>query len=158
MSGIATIQFTQEQARGLTGVSVETIRHWRKAVPYLGTKPGKSARFSFADLLGLAVTHELISNFGVRITSISEGIDRLFRVLSDARPASFEGAVAVVTTSGASLVPAVELPERGLSEPVLAIGLDPLIARLRRQMMPVIAAFEQTTLPFPPRVVRRRGA
>lgn len=158
MSEIAAIQFTQEQARGLTGVSVETIRHWRKAVPYLGTKPGKSARFSFADLLGLAVTHELISNFGVRITSISEGIDRLFRVLSDARPASFEGAVAVVTTSGASLVHAVELPERGLSEPVLAIGLDPLIARLRRQMMPVIAAFEQTTLPFPPRVVRRRGA
>lgn len=158
MSGIATIQFTQEQVRGLTGVSVETIRHWRKAVPYLGTKPGKAARFSFADLLGLAVTHELISHFGVRITSICQGIDALFRVLAEARPASLEGAVAVVTTSGTSLVAAVELPGRGLSEPVLAIALDPLIARLRRQMMPVIAAFEQTTLPFPPRVVRRRGA
>lgn len=155
---VATIQFTQEQARSLTGVSVETIRHWRKVVPYLGNKLGKAARFSFADLLGLAVTHELISNFGIRITSIGQSIDSLFQILSAARPTSLEGVVAVISTSATSLVPTAELSGRELSEPILVIALDPLVVRLRRQMIPIIPAFEQTTLPFSPRVERRRGA
>jgi hypothetical protein len=56
MLTVSTIQFTQEQARTLTDVSVETIRHWRKVVPSLANKPGKSARFTFSDVVGLAVT------------------------------------------------------------------------------------------------------
>ena len=54
MSSITAIHFTQDQMRTLTGVSVETVRHWRKTIPYLATKTGKAARFSFAELLGLA--------------------------------------------------------------------------------------------------------
>lgn len=62
MPTITTIQFTQDQMRTVTGVSIETVRHWRKIVPYLATKAGKAARFSFADLLGLAVTNELVGS------------------------------------------------------------------------------------------------
>ena len=152
--GVATIQFTQEQARGLTGVSIETIRHWRKVVPYLSSKPGKAARFSFADLLGLAVTQELVSAFGVRITNVGVGIDGLFRALADTRPGALEGAMAIVTTSKTYLVFANDLSGQQMIEPALAIALDPLIGRLRRQMMPISPAHEQSTLPFPPRVLR----
>ena len=33
MQADTAIQFTQDQMRTLTGVSTETVRHWRKAVP-----------------------------------------------------------------------------------------------------------------------------
>jgi hypothetical protein len=52
---LQAIHFTQEQARVLTGVSLGDLRQWRKAVPYLMAKPGKAARFTFADLVGLAI-------------------------------------------------------------------------------------------------------
>ena len=79
---VSAIQFTQEQVRTLTGASVETVRHWRKAVPYLAEKSGKAARFSFSDVVALAITHELVRTFGVQIASVGIGIDSLFRLLS----------------------------------------------------------------------------
>ena len=154
MSETTAILFTQEQARTLTGVSVETIRHWRKIVPCLAAKPGKAARFTFADVVGLAVTRELISTFGVHIASIGQGVSSLFRALSEARAASLEGATAILTTTDASLVSAHDIMAWRLPGPALAIPLDPVIGRLRRQMMPIIPTVEQTTLPFIPRAVR----
>src|SRR5262245_31196159 len=99
MPTVTAIQFTQEQARTLTGVSVEAIRHWRKAVPYLANKPGKSARFTFADVVGLAVTQE-VTNFGVRITCVGDGIDALFQLLAQSSGVLEDG-IALVTASGA---------------------------------------------------------
>ena len=105
MSEVTAIQFTQEQARTLTGVSVETIRHWRKAIPYLSSKTGKAARFTFADVLGLAVTHELVDSFGVHIASLSAGVDAFFRLLASSGPASLEGAIVFITSTEATLAP-----------------------------------------------------
>ena len=154
MTEVLTIQFTQEQARTLTGVSAETIRHWRKVVPYLAAKPGKSARFTFADVVGLAVTRELIVSFGVHIASVGPGINRIFQILSETRPTLLEDAIAVVTAQGASLSATDEFTNERLSGPALVVPLNPLIARLRHHMMPVAHGSEQATLPFAPRMVR----
>ena len=103
MAPLTTIQFTQEQARTLTGVSVETIRHWRRAVPYLAGKPGKSARFTFGDVVGLAVTQELV-DLGGRIANVSVGVQALFQLLSQEGPGMLQGSIALVTTTGASIL------------------------------------------------------
>src|SRR3569833_451825 len=100
MPTIIAIQYTQDQMRALTGVSVETVRHWRKAVPYMATKTGKAARFSFADLLGLAVTNELVRSQGVHIGTVSSGVDALFRLLADASAQVLDGGVVFVFVSG----------------------------------------------------------
>lgn len=84
---LRTIQFTQEQARDVAQVSPGDMRAWRKAVPDLAGKSGKSARFTFADLVGLAITGDLTDGFGVRIGDIGDGVDTLFRALAEARPA-----------------------------------------------------------------------
>lgn len=154
MSGFDTIQFTQEQTRTLTRVSSETMRHWRKMVPHLAAKQGKSARFSFADIICLMVAHELISTFGVHIACIGKGVDVLFQRLSETRPATLEDTIAVVTSEDTSLVSSGDLIARRLIGPVMAVPLAPLIERLRRGMMPIAPPAEQTTLPFPPRAVR----
>ena len=93
MSGPTGIQFTQEQARTLAGVSTEAIRHWRKSVPYLSGRSGKAARFAFTDVVALAVTREIVDTFGVHISSLSGGVDALFRLLSNAGPASLNGSI-----------------------------------------------------------------
>jgi hypothetical protein len=154
MAGVTAIQFTQEQARTLTSVSAETVRHWRRVIPYLAAKPGKAARFAFMDVVGLAVAREVISTFGVHITNVSLGVNALFQLLADARPTALEDAVAVITTDGAALLPAADISSNRFGCAALVVPIGPLIDRLHRQMVPGLPMAEQAELPFPPRIVR----
>lgn len=158
MPTVTAIHYTQDQMRTLTGVSVETVRHWRKNIPYLASKTGKAARFSFADLLGLAITNELVASLGVHIGTVSAGVDALFRLLADASAPMLEGSVALVTPTSASLH---ESSAWGVGaapvNPTLAIPLNPLITRLQQHMLPVMPASSQAALPFPPEAVRSRA-
>ena len=154
MPAITAIQFTQDQMRTLTGVYAETFRHWRKTVPYLASKMGKATRFGFADLLGLAVTNELVSSLGVQIGSVSVGVDALFRLLADTNAPAMDGGIVFVTSTTASLHESGSWHDANmLRQPTLAISLDPLITRLHQHMLPTPA---QASLPFPPEAGRSR--
>jgi len=143
--------------RALTGVSVETVRHWRKTVPYLATKTGKAARFSFSDLLGLAVTNELVRSLGVHIGTVSSGVDALFRLLADASAQVLDGGVVLVTATGASFHELGTWSVGAGAQPAFAIPLTPLIARLQQHMLPVMLVPSQVALPFPPEAIRSRA-
>lgn len=157
MPVVTAIQFTQDQMRTLTGVSAETVRHWRKTIPYLATKTGKAARFSFTDLLGLAVTNELVNSLGVHIGTVSVGVDALFRLLSNSTPPVLEGGIALITPTEASLRDSANWDVNANAKPTLAIALNPLISRLQRHVLPVAPLPSQATLPFRPEAVRSRA-
>ena len=143
--------------RSLTGVSAETVRHWRKTIPYLATKTGKAARFSFAELLGLAVTHELVNSLGVHIGTISSGVDALFRLLEDSAAPVLEDGIAIITPTEASVRDSGSWSIDPSASPTLAIPLNPLIYRLQQHVLPVAPSPSQASLPFPPEVVRGRA-
>jgi hypothetical protein len=149
------IEFTQEQARAITGVSPETLRHWRKIVPYLAMKTGKAARFTFSDLIGLAMTQQLVEAFGVGVGSLRLGIDTLFRVLAEARPLALANTVVVIDAQGASVRRSDEVSKAEFSGPVLLIPCDPVIERLRRYILSGLTADLQMSLSFPPQAVPR---
>lgn len=143
--------------RTLTGVSAETVRHWRRTIPYLAMKTGKAARFSFADLLGLAVTRELVNSLGVHIGTVSVGVDALFRLLANPTGPILEGGVALITPTAATLRESASWSIGAAAEPTLAIALDPLISRLQQHVLPVAPFPIQAALPFPPEAVRGRA-
>lgn len=158
MPVISAIQFTQDQARTLTGVSVETVRHWRKAVPYLAAKTGKTARFTYTDLVGLAVTNALVSSLGAHIAALSGGVDALFHLLATAGPTSLDRAIVLVTATDAFLYePEIDGIDRLSSTPALTVPLAPLVANIQRHMLPIAPISPQVALPFPPEVVRSRA-
>jgi hypothetical protein len=158
MLEVIAIQFTQDQTRALTGVSVETLRHWRKVIPYLSSKSGKAARFTFADLLGLAVSYELVNSFGINITGLSVGIDSLFRLLETSGIVKLDDAAVFVTATEATLF---ETGDAGISQsltkPTLVIPLGPLMARIQLHMLPTMPTSTQRVLPFPPEAVQSRS-
>lgn len=151
---LRTIQFTQEQARDIAQVSPGDVRAWRKVVPYLAAKPGKSARFTFADLVGLAITAELTDGFGVRISDIGQGIDALFRALADARPAHLEGLNALVQKTAARLIPGGDMTSWLVTEPMFVVPCDPFLHEIGRRMMPLMPGSGQVALPFPPQILK----
>lgn len=151
---LRTIQFTQEQARDIAQVSPGDVRAWRRAVPYLAAKPGKSARFTFADLVGLAITGELTGTFGVRISDIGQSVDALFRALAEARPAHLEGLTALVQRTTARLIPTADLTGRLVTEPMFVIPCNPFLLEIGGRMMPLMPSSGQVALPFPPQIMK----
>lgn len=151
---LRTIQFTQEQARDLAAVSPGDVRAWRKAVPYLAEKSGKAARFTFADLVGLAITADLTGAFHVRISDIGAGVDALFRALAEARPPHLEGLVALIDTTSARLLPAADLGAHQVAGPTFIVPCDPILARIGERMMPAAPSSGQTAFPFPPQMLK----
>lgn len=158
MPRTTAIQFTQDQARTLTGVSAETVRHWRKTVPYLSSKTGKAARFSFTDLVGLAVTNELVKSFGVHIATVSAGVDSLFALLSSSGPASMDNMVAFITPTAAILLEAS--PDgmgRVPNKSAIAVPLALYIERIQQHVLPATPVSRQTVLPFALEAVRSKA-
>ncbi len=154
MSAISTIQFTPEQARSVSGVSRESLRHWRGAVPYLDGKSGKAARFDLSDLLGLAILQELKTRLGVSIVTIAPGVQTLFERLSQARIAELLTATAAVSRDEADLFSSDELRRASLLRPVAYVPCGPLLNRICIAVLPGYAPELQPALPFPPLAVR----
>lgn len=149
------LHFTQEQVRDVVGVPAEKLRHWRKAVPYLQRKAGKAARFTFADMLGLAVTLEIVDGLGIGIANLRTGVDKLFELLSRTEVSSLSDMVAVVSADGCRLCFAREVPWSDAGEAFVAVPCWPLIERLSGQVLPIpIPSDPQSALPFPPQVLR----
>lgn len=151
---LQTIQFTQEQARHLAGVSPGEVRAWRKAVSYLAAKPGKAARFTFSDILGLAITQRITGDFHVRISDIGESMDALFRALSAACPSDLEGSVALIDAQTARLVPGADLGAKPLKDPTFVVPCAQLIHDLSHRVMPLAPGSPQAALPFAPQMVK----
>jgi hypothetical protein len=155
MAAIPAIQFTQEQARTVAGVSQETLRHWRRAIPYLGEKSGKSARFSFADLVGLAVTAQLISAFGVGISTVAKPVDVLFRALAGLKLPALQESVVVLSPKRAFVRSANSPFDMTDSGALLIVPCGPLLEEMRERVLPGLRSDLQPALPFLPQVVRR---
>jgi hypothetical protein len=152
------MEFTQNQARTLIDVPVETVRHWRKTIPYLATKAGKSARFSLADVVGLAVTKELVNTFGINIATLSTRVDTMFRLLAESAPALLDSAIVSVTAKEARLYDPRSQAVGGLpNEPVLMIPLAPFVTGIQRHIFPTAAISNQPAFRFPPESVRRQA-
>jgi hypothetical protein len=139
--------YTQEQARSGTGIGQEALRHWRKHVPYLAAKSGKAARFSFGDLVGLAVTRELTDGLGISISQVHDGVELLFHALAREtiiRP----GSVALLQGKLSLLIGADSQLSVLSRAPAALIPLDPIIENLRAKFLSGLRLPPQSVLPF----------
>lgn len=155
MCATSTIQFTPEQARSVSGVSRESLRHWRGAVPYLENKSGKAARFDLGDLLGLAILQELKTQIGVSIVAIAPAAQCLFEHLSKARFAELLAATAMLSRDKAGLLSKDDLRRVPFGQAAAYVPCGPLLNRICIAVLPGYAPNAQPSLPFPPQAVLR---
>ena len=153
MRDVSAIQFTQEQARAITGVSSQALRHWREVVPYLAKKSGKAARFGFADLVGIAAIQQLVENIGVSVGSVQLGIESMLCILAVTRPSELQNAVIVIGVDTAEVRRMDELSGLRQSAPMLLVPCNPLLEKMRGYVLPELTINPQLNLPFPPQAV-----
>ena len=158
------MRFTQAQLREAVGISVETYRHWRTALPALWSQKGRAALFSFGDLVGLAVIRRIVEEFGVSVSAIAPASVRLFEECRNEAWLASEGRYAVISLSrrdsdesdrGPALSGAL-ITESGLSRVLSAgaivIAIGPIVESLRETLLhgDVLEVEDQPSLPFGP--------
>ena len=154
MGEVQIIQFTQDQTRTITGISCETLRHWRKNIPYLAEKSGKAARFSFSDLICLASTAQAINDFGASISNIGPMIDSIFRKLAESRPAMLQNQAIIIKKTNATICHLNEIATLDFSAPIMVIPLAQLTDSMQQCLLPELSNEQQLEIPFTPQSVR----
>jgi hypothetical protein len=155
MAEVKIIQFTQDQARNITGISGETLRHWRKNIPYLAEKSGKSARFSYSDIVCLAATAQIIKTFGISIGAIGPTLDPVFRKLAELRASLLSNHAILIKESDALICRIDDIAGLDISAPLLVIPLAPLMVNLRDSLLPGFFSEpqRQRQIPFAPQTI-----
>jgi hypothetical protein len=148
------MQFTQEQVRSLAHVSVGDMRQWRRSIPYLAEKTGKAARFTFNDVVALALVAELTDTCGLQVRAFSSGIDSLFRRLTELHPTSLQELFVVINRDETKFLKFDQTRESDFHISCCIVRLDPILDRIERQMLPLRTASTQVTLPFPPQILK----
>lgn len=151
MIAATAIHFTPEQARTLAGVTPESWRHWRKAIPHLNAKRGKAARFSISEIVALSILCQTVGELGVGVGRTAAAWNQLFQLCAAERPSRLRDMIAVVSATSACLQ-----PEDGLrldNSPCLATACAKIVDRLALAALADSEFDEQPALPFAPRIV-----
>jgi len=147
--------YTQSQVRVLLGVSVETFRHWREALPALRRHKGHGPTFTPGDVVALAIVSDLVRLFGVRISVLAPRMEDLFSACHGRSWLALETSTVLV---GPKAIRIVSREKKDLADAdalSLVIQFSPVVDRLRSKLHATEIDEPQTWLRFRPTVVSR---
>ncbi|WP_428003500.1 hypothetical protein [Acidovorax sp.] len=76
------MRFTPSQALDLVGISAETLRYWKKAIPSLAGKRGHAPCYTRAEIIGLIVVRRLVRDFKMDVSALAAQSEALFGLSS----------------------------------------------------------------------------
>lgn len=155
------MRYTQSQIRELLAISVDAFRTWRNAIPALALHKGHAPSFTPGDVVAMAIVAELVRDFGVRVGTVGDRFDQLFKACGGRSWLSLENCVALIEADNFRLVDA-SLPHlRSQDASTLCVPCAPIITRLRSALTATEVEQVQGHLQFPPTSVaiqtERRG-
>lgn len=128
------------------------MRQWRSSISYLSEKSGKSARFTFNDVIGLVLVAELAHSCGLPVRTFSAGIDSLFRHLAELHPTNLQELLAIINHNESQLLKFGQMKEKHFHLSCCVVRLDPFLERIKLRVSPFESGPAQSALPFPPQI------
>ena len=144
------MQYTQAQVRDTVGLSLETYRHWKRVLPPLATKGGRTACFSIGDLVAVSILHRLTETAGVRVGHLSDVSAAIFQNCNTSPWAAMAGATLSVDLEQRTC--SVERTDNSHQHAnlILSCRLDPILGQLRDALLRGRSDQSQTELRLPP--------
>lgn len=155
------MRYTQSQIRELLSISVDAFRTWRNAIPALSAHKGHAPSFTPGDVVAMAIVADLVRDFGVRVGTVGDRFDQLFRECRGKSWVALESCVALFETDTIRLVDAGSPPRPSPNVATLCVPCAPIISRLRSALTATEIETVQGYLQFPPTALsqqtERRG-
>lgn len=133
--GTVPINFTPGQLRNAVGLGQETYRHWKKTIPPLRKGVGHSPCFTAGDLLATAIVRALVSDYGIRVSVLSELAVGVFEKCNSHSWPALERSQMVLDIAKDQV--AIQSAGSGLvlDRPVMVVPLRILIKSLSRKLL-----------------------
>lgn len=144
------MRYTQSQTRELLSISVDAFRTWRDAIPALAAHKGHAPSFTPGDVVAMAIVAELVRDFGVRVGTVGDRFDQLFRACRGRSWLSLENCVALIEVDNFRLVDANVHHRPSPDASTLCVPCAPIISRLRSALTATETDQVQGYLQFPP--------
>ncbi len=72
------MRFDTRQILELADISREMLRHWKKALPPLFGRDGRSDRYSYSELVAICVIAQAVTKLTIPVSRFTENAERLF--------------------------------------------------------------------------------
>lgn len=124
------MRFNTSQMQQLTGVNREQLRHWRKVLPPLEGRDGRSDTYSFSEVIAFAVLVELVNELRVSVSHLSDFSVDLFAQFSENDELSSIPDSIYVTAEGTL---SLEIPK---TDVFVTVRMQPIIERVTSSLSP----------------------
>jgi hypothetical protein len=133
------------QVLELLGISKETLRHWKKVLPPLEGRDGRSAGYTFDEVIALALMAAAVRELQVPISRFSPVAHRIFQDVCAHVEDAQTTTVLCVTLGDVALYPIDKLPTDAT---LMLVRLAPTIRKLRQKLAPETLSDSQMSLDF----------
>ena len=144
------MQYTLRQMRETVGLSLETYRHWKRVLPTIAGKSGRSPCFSIGDLVAASVIQRLTDTAGVRVGHLKDVSVGIFELCNGASWAALENAVLAIDLELRTCQVRRSTPSSNAGGLTLLCALDPVLDELRAALWQRQIGQDQAELRFPP--------
>lgn len=150
------MRFETGQLRSLIGITTETLRHWKRALPPLFGRDGRSDGYVFHEVVALAVISAAVQQLAVPISRFTAVAERLFSEIAIQTQPGRKPLVLCITRDEVIFAIPGQLPE---AETLAIVRVEPIVQRLLLALRPGPHQLEaQLDLPLEgARVVGLRG-
>jgi DNA-binding transcriptional MerR regulator len=145
------------QIREVLGLSQDTFRHWKKALPPLAGRNGYRPCFSPGDLLALALIRALTEDAGVQVSALHAVATGLFDYCGQHSWAELERSTLVIELAGGRFRFLTDTNIPQLDKIGIVVSCRPIVADLRERLLMEKEDNNQGNLRFPPTVVSADG-
>jgi hypothetical protein len=150
------MRYDTGQALSLIGITKETLRHWKRVLPPIFGRDGRSEGYAFQEILALSVIARAVQDLAVPISRFTPTAERLFTEIAAQIQPSGKPLVLCITRDDIVFTAHDQLPN---AETIAIVRVGPIANTLRRAVSEEpIETEAQLDLPFnDARVVRLRA-
>lgn len=152
------MKFTPGQVQTLLGLTPETFRFWKKALPPLAGRNGYSPCFSLGDVLAMALIKAMTDDAAVPVKALHAVSASLFKQCGLQSWTGFERSILVVELPSVRVEFLSEPQVPQLDRIGIIVACRPIIARLHAGVFDGVEESQQGHLQFPPTMVRGGAA
>jgi hypothetical protein len=153
------MQFNKAHVRETLGISVETLRHWKRVLPPFSERK----KYTLGDLLAAGVLHRLTDQCGIRAGHLPEISKTIVEICNAGIWASLQGKTLIIDLRKNTCVIVKSARALPIHEIVVVCPLEGIMAQIQEVLSRKKPTVAQHQLRFPPiavndsRAQRRRA-
>ena len=139
-----------KSVRQVIGVSQETLRHWRSALPSLAGLKGHAPIFRPGHLLGLAIVRALVEEFGLTVGALKTVERDIFELSSSPEWVRLARGYLLIHPAAGSARLVDRIADEHVGCASIVLPLDRIVFSLRDALLEVAPGEAQQSIAFPP--------